>query len=69
MLWLAAVDAADNVHNILLKRILQNPMHFYESIPTGRIITRLSKDIESIDDELPFNVYEVIESTCLVRDI
>lgn len=41
-------------------------MYFYDLIPLGRILSRFSKDLGGLDAELPFNCYEVIESSCIV---
>uniref|UniRef100_A0A2C9K2X1 ABC transmembrane type-1 domain-containing protein n=1 Tax=Biomphalaria glabrata TaxID=6526 RepID=A0A2C9K2X1_BIOGL len=44
-----ALDAANRLHNQLLHNILRAPMSFFDTTPTGRIISRFSKDILSID--------------------
>lgn len=46
------VRASDDLHNNLLKSILAAPMSFFDSTPTGRILSRFSKDLYSIDLEL-----------------
>lgn len=68
-LTLASLDAAVRIHKDLLSNMLRQPMHFFDLIPTGRILCRFSKDICTVDTELNFNFYEVIESGCVVRSI
>jgi ABC-type multidrug transport system fused ATPase/permease subunit len=46
------VRASDDLHNNLLKSILAAPMSFFDATPTGRILSRFSKDLYSIDLEL-----------------
>lgn len=65
-LTLASLNAAAQIHKELLNNILRQPVHFFELIPIGRILCRFSRDICILDTELNFNVYEVIESGCVV---
>lgn len=65
-LTLASLNAAAQIHKDLLNNILRQPMQFFELIPVGRILCRFSRDICALDTELNFNVYEVIESGCVV---
>lgn len=65
-LTLASLNAASDIHKSLLTNILRQPMTFFDLIPLGRILSRFSKEIGGLDEELPFNCYEVVESTCIV---
>jgi ATP-binding cassette, subfamily C (CFTR/MRP), member 1 len=44
--------AAKFYHPLALKQLLKAPMGFFDSQPIGRILNRLSKDVESIDQNL-----------------
>lgn len=46
------VRASDDLHKNLLKSVLSAPMSFFDSTPTGRILSRFSKDLYAIDLEL-----------------
>ena len=45
------IRASKNLHNDLVASIMKAPMSFFDTTPTGRIISRFSKDIYSIDNE------------------
>lgn len=49
--------AAKKLHNSMLHRVLRCPMKFFDKTPTGRIISRFSKDIDTIDVMLPMTCY------------
>lgn len=46
--------AAIQVHNNLLKKLVDAPVAFFDQTPSGRILNRLSSDLYTIDDSLPF---------------
>jgi len=46
------VKASENLHRNLLDSILRAPQSFFDTTPLGRIISRFSKDLYSIDLEL-----------------
>lgn len=52
-LAIMGIKSSQNMHNTLLHNVLRAPMSFFDTTPIGRIITRFSKDIDSIDMELP----------------
>lgn len=41
----------------MLHRIIKSPMEFFERTPVGRLISRFSKDIDVIDNQLPSSLY------------
>ncbi|KAF8041794.1 hypothetical protein BT93_A0402 [Corymbia citriodora subsp. variegata] len=46
--------AAVRVHEILLQRLIDAPVKFFNQTPSGRILNRFSSDLYTIDDSLPF---------------
>lgn len=59
-LSLAGLNASYNFFDGALKGVMRSPVSFHDSTPIGRIISRLSKDIEMIDDRLTFQWYQVL---------
>ncbi|KAG1326564.1 putative ABC transporter C family member 5 [Cocos nucifera] len=46
--------AAVQVHTKLLNKLVNAPVHFFDQNPSGRILNRLSSDLYTLDDSLPF---------------
>lgn len=44
--WQCTVKAASVLHDKLFSRILHCPMHFFDTTPLGRILTRFSRDMD-----------------------
>ncbi|KAL3857785.1 hypothetical protein ACJMK2_012421, partial [Sinanodonta woodiana] len=47
-----SVRASSLLHDKMLTRILRCPMSFFDTTPSGRILNRFARDIESIDNTL-----------------
>lgn len=53
-LFLGTLGAARNLHNSTLNRIMRAPMAtFFDVTPAGRIINRMSHDVDEIDNDFP----------------
>ncbi|KAK7325305.1 hypothetical protein VNO77_29465 [Canavalia gladiata] len=48
------LKAATKVHDKLLSKLINAPVQFFDQTPAGRILNRLSSDLYTIDDSLPF---------------
>ncbi|KAF5286638.1 hypothetical protein FQA39_LY16212 [Lamprigera yunnana] len=46
--------AARVLHNAMLNGIVRAPLSFFDVTPTGRILSRFSKDVDVMDTSLPF---------------
>merc|ERR1719411_639845 len=57
------LKAARFFHKLLLRRVLNAPMSFFDTTPIGRVISRFSKDINAIDDSLMESFKDSLRST------
>ena len=46
--------ASIRIHDAMLKSVLNAPLRFFDTNPTGRLINRFSNDLEAIDRAIPF---------------
>ncbi len=56
-----AIKASHQLHFRFLQQVLRCPMQFFDSTPVGRLVNRFSKDMESIDDEMPYVIPDFLE--------
>lgn len=52
--------AAKSIHKALLENIMRFPADFFDVTPRGRILSRMSIDVEIIDSDLPRNFQALI---------
>uniref|UniRef100_A0A671LIK8 Canalicular multispecific organic anion transporter 2-like n=1 Tax=Sinocyclocheilus anshuiensis TaxID=1608454 RepID=A0A671LIK8_9TELE len=52
----ARVSAAHATHLHMLHAVLRAPQAFFEATPSGRILNRFSKDVDTIDSVIPENI-------------
>ncbi|XP_061089118.1 ATP-binding cassette sub-family C member 3 isoform X4 [Conger conger] len=50
------LKAARSIHCSMLHAILRAPQAFFQATPTGRILNRFSKDVDTIDSHIPENI-------------
>lgn len=51
--FIVTMRASRNIHSRIFHCLLQAPMKFFDTNPTGRVLNRFSKDIGAIDETLP----------------
>lgn len=51
-----SLDAAKKLHTNLLNNVLRLPMSFFDTTPIGRLINRFSKDVDTLDNVLPWSI-------------
>jgi len=61
-----AYRASKKLHDSFLFSLLRSPMSFFDTTPMGRILNRLSKDVERIDSDVPGQLSNFI---ILVADV
>lgn len=74
--FVSLLRCSENLHDEMIVAILKSPVSFMDRNPVGRIMNRFSKDIASIDEELPevfawtlvlcLNFFGAMVLTCLV---
>lgn len=60
-LSLGSVLAAEKFYKLINERIFKNPLSLFDTTPIGRILNRVSKDIDTIDNILPMMIRSFIE--------
>lgn len=58
--FLGCLIAAIHLHRKLLHGILRTPLSFFDTTPTGRILSRFSKDIDVVDVNLPHYISDTL---------
>ena len=51
---LSMLRASSVLHTSLLAAVLRLPMAYFDTTPTGRLLNRFSKDVDAVDNTLPF---------------
>lgn len=54
LLALSSLRAASVLHVRLISDVLRLPMVFFDTTPLGRLLNRFSKDVDVLDNTLPF---------------
>uniref|UniRef100_A0A1B6E9X5 ABC-type glutathione-S-conjugate transporter n=1 Tax=Clastoptera arizonana TaxID=38151 RepID=A0A1B6E9X5_9HEMI len=65
MLVFGTISASRWLHITILANIFHLPMSFFNTTPTGRIMNRFSKDMDTIDNLIPINYVAFIN--CIVQ--
>ena len=50
------LHASVKLHEGMLTRILRSPMVFFDTTPIGRVVNRFARDVDVVDQEIPFNL-------------
>ncbi|KAG5674807.1 hypothetical protein PVAND_004755 [Polypedilum vanderplanki] len=50
---LGAIFAAQKLHTVLVKNLFRLPILFFDTTPLGRVLNRVSKDVDVLDNQLP----------------
>ncbi|XP_016987827.1 multidrug resistance-associated protein 1 isoform X8 [Drosophila rhopaloa] len=63
---LGCLECSRVLHQTLLYFNLRWPMELFDTTPLGRVVNRISKDIDTIDNVLPFNIRVVLGQAFMV---
>ncbi|KAJ7311830.1 hypothetical protein JRQ81_006141 [Phrynocephalus forsythii] len=64
-----ALRGSSVLHNTVFYKILQSPMCFFDTTPTGRVMNRFSKDMDELDVRLPFAAEIFLQQLFMVLSI
>ena len=57
-LW--GVNAGNNLFRRMLETVVRSPTRFFDQTPTGRILNRFTKDVETVDTTLSGNIRQLV---------
>lgn len=57
---LGCLAAAASMHATILQGIMRAPVGFFDTTPTGRILSRFSKDVDVMDTTLPLQLADML---------
>ncbi|CDW54282.1 multidrug Resistance protein family member [Trichuris trichiura] len=60
------IKAAKKLHNALFDSIMKGNMHWFDTMPSGRIINRFSKDVDEVDTKIPFTLETLIQNFSII---
>ncbi|CAG7855058.1 Canalicular multispecific organic anion transporter 1 AltName: Full=ATP-binding cassette sub-family C member 2 [Serendipita indica DSM 11827] len=63
---LAGLRASRVLFRTALTALMRSPVSFYDTTPVGRILSRLSRDIESLDNQLPSALFQLMRMLAAV---
>ncbi|RZC33433.1 ABC tran and/or AAA 25 domain containing protein [Asbolus verrucosus] len=55
-----STNASKILHNVMLTKVIHGTMKIFDISPSGRILNRFSKDLGSVDEQLPMTLADVI---------
>ncbi|XP_040353871.1 ATP-binding cassette sub-family C member 12 isoform X1 [Herpailurus yagouaroundi] len=58
--------ASCSLHDRVFDKILESPMSFFDTTPTGRLMNRFSKDMDELDVRLPFHAENFLQQFFMV---
>lgn len=56
------IKAAQRLHQHLLNGVFGAPQTFFDTVPIGRILSRFSSDLRTVDDTLPQNFEQLLST-------
>ncbi|CAF1477796.1 unnamed protein product, partial [Rotaria sordida] len=60
------LNAGRVLHNKMFRRLIRCPIAFFDINPVGRILNRFTKDVATMDDQLPVDIYDFLNVRTVV---
>jgi len=65
-LYVANVRAGRTLHKSMLHNVLQSPMAFFDTTPSGRVLNRFGKDVDVVDNTIAHSIKNWIRLVMMV---
>lgn len=62
-----SIRAGLRLHSLLLANVLRQPMLWFDTTPTGRILARFASDMNTVDVALPNSFKQILYDVMRVR--
>ncbi len=59
-LFWSCLTASQKIHDSSFSNLLRGTMHFFDTTPIGRILNRYSKDVDTLDNSMPFAMEQLV---------
>lgn len=60
LLRLGMLAANQRLHHLILHAVLFAPLSFTDTTPSGRILSRFAKDMDVLDNQLPWEISDLL---------
>ncbi|PSN47504.1 hypothetical protein C0J52_02254 [Blattella germanica] len=60
-IFILCMRASMKLHDAMFGRVIRATMQFFHKYPSGQILNRFSKDMGSIDESLPYTMFDCIQ--------
>ena len=62
LFYIICLRASKKLHSSMFNSVILSPVRFFDLNPLGRILNRFSKDMSSVDEEIPATVYDFVQN-------
>ncbi|WAQ96705.1 MRP3-like protein [Mya arenaria] len=66
-LYIANIQAGKILHHTLLRNVMASPMEFFDVTPSGRLLNRFGKDLDTIDNIITRSIHYVLH--CFLESV
>lgn len=66
LFFIICLRASMKLHSKMFNSVILSPVRFFDLNPLGRILNRFSKDMSSVDEEIPATVYDFVQTLVVI---